>query len=264
MKQARPDPVRRTAQRQLQDFCRQYPSPDADPEGVHDLRVLTKTLRAYLRVYPKSCAQAVEQVDGALKALASVYTGQRDAAARFEALQSLAKNRRAERVWPCAHAALRQAGRMTETSHPDPITALEQAFRAWPDHHTTPQQIRQGAARVYEKARRTGKRAISEEDDDRYHRWRKWVKNWHYVARDLEPRRPPEAYLQSLQKLGALLGDYHDLCVLEGAAKSGDAGQAEDEIESLLRRIKRRKNRYRKKFPDSHQQLFAKPLYDEF
>ncbi len=101
-----------------------------------------------------------------------------------------------------------------------------------------------GAGRTYKRARKRMQEAWSARSDEAMHEWRKRVKYHWYHARFLGDVVPamtrPQA--EALDELSDLLGDHHDLAVLE--ARLGEApddfGTATD-LEAFLGLIRKRK-----------------------
>jgi CHAD domain-containing protein len=101
----------------------------------------------------------------------------------------------------------------------DPLSALTAILRLWKDKLTKKKVpgFAQGLEFSYHKARKLAFQAESSDDDNTYHRCRKWTKYYHYQLQMLvpEPRAKAKAQIKQLKLLGEILGGFHDRCVLE-------------------------------------------------
>jgi CHAD domain-containing protein len=93
-----------------------------------------------------------------------------------------------------------------------------------------------GIRRVYRRGRRGMLRAFDEGTTEVFHEWRKRVKYLRYQMEVLEPVWPEMigAHARSLDRLGELLGDEHDLAVLFDIVRDNDAATADERERTLL------------------------------
>jgi hypothetical protein len=96
--------------------------------------------------------------------------------------------------------------------------------------------IAPGIRRVYRRGRRGMRRAYDEGTTEAFHEWRKRVKYLRYQMEALVPIWPKMigAHASSLDGLGELLGDEHDLSVLFDIVRDNDAATADERERTLL------------------------------
>ena len=230
-------------------------------DSIHQLRVCTKRLRAFLRVYPPSLSVAVANRD--LKSLADSYAGVRDAQVALATLNRLIggwsdkKRRKHREVIDFIAHQKQQAEALTEPR--EPHQALEQVMLHWPGTGDAqhPFSARDGMRRLYEKARRLGRKALQSDIDEDFHRWRKWVKYWLYCLTELSSGKVPAGYSKRLKRLGDSLGVFHDICVLEDSLKSPDVYHEFGKgLKPFYKLIQAEKKRMKKSYRKAYKKLF--------
>lgn len=109
-------------------------------------------------------------------------------------------------------------------SNPNPSTAIRDDFAS----------ISGGLARVHRRGRRAMKRSDTRRDTASLHEWRKRVKYLRYQTETLMPLWPDlvGAYAHRLDELGEVLGDEHDLAVLQSLL--ADSGPTSDEVTTVI------------------------------
>lgn len=229
----RPDPVYKAAKLRITKLLSSLeagPSAAAahspDPSFVHSLRVCTKRLRALLQLYrPVAGKSAIKSVEQAVKALADSYSGQRDALVQYETLCHLVEvfqQGNDQDMQPLLRYYDARLHHQVHTAAPlDPVAAFADILQLWkqklkgkkvPDFDS-------GVEYAYRRARKLAYEAESSDDDEVYHRCRKWAKYYLYQLQMIvaEPRPRDKALIKQLKKLGECLGEFHDRCVLESS-----------------------------------------------
>jgi CHAD domain-containing protein len=89
----------------------------------------------------------------------------------------------------------------------------------WPLEEEGFDAAKGGLERIHDRGRRAMSEALDRGDDDSWHEWRKRVKDLWYCARILRPLAPAsiEGVVSDADALSDVLGDHHDLAVLEAA-----------------------------------------------
>jgi CHAD domain-containing protein len=130
---------------------------------------------------------------------------------------------------------------------------LDEDEEEWPT-------IAGGLAKTYRRGRDALARAYDSRSPERFHEWRKRVKYHWYHMRILRNvwRRPLDARVDALDRLGDMLGDAHDLFVL-GAQVESSARLSETsrDVESLLGLANQRRRILEEKARPLGERLFA-------
>ena len=262
MNQLVQDPVRQKAVEKIREVLAVW---DADPmaeTSIHQLRVCTKRLRAYLRVYPKNLE--IDNANRELKSLADSYAGLRDAQVSWKTLNNLIsqwpdkkRHKHREVIDFVAH---QKRAMEHEVTPQEPHQALEQVLRSWPRAHQSGEGdtiTAEGMDRLYQKACRLGEKALQSDRDDDFHRWRKWVKYWLYCLTGLAEGNLPAGYKKRLKRLGDSLGVFHDICVLEENLKSPDVyHELGKQLKPFYKAIYQEKKRMKKSYKKAFRKLF--------
>ena len=243
--------------------------PTADPdEDIHVIRATTKQLRALLRLVRLLVPdEAFRRQNVQLRKAARMLAGFRDAAVALETLSSLAedsdtKSSRivfeeaavAVRTAPWVHdhlagvATVRREGAALESARPRWHFRLPRA-KQW-------EQTVVGFEAVYRACRSRRKKVIRIGDEDSFHRWRIRVKNLYFQVQFLEPIWPKRLgrMTNKLQKLQSLLGDLHDLTVVEQLLRKQP--KASGAVTVVLEAIDKRRQKLRKRACKLGDQLF--------
>jgi CHAD domain-containing protein len=200
-------------------------------ERVHEARKSIKRLRALLRLYRGALAHTLfELEDSRLRELAHTLGGARDAVARRECLERLVEAApTSDRVRLADHlGALTRALDDARHARPDEVAealravhdglgALRERARSWSLDRNGFPAIAAGFRRTYARGRRDLSRALHRPTEKRLHSFRIGVKRHQYQLTLLEPMwpEPIKAFRQEAQRLGELLGQDHDLSLLE-------------------------------------------------
>ncbi|HVY50701.1 MAG TPA: CHAD domain-containing protein, partial [Devosia sp.] len=207
---------------------------------VHEVRRRCKKLRALLRlIRPGFSAFAAE--DAAVREAARLLSHLRDAEAMRLTVQALAPRLPAG----VAEEALGRLG--SEPGRADAseqlgasrarLAALRERADGWSISESGWAALGPGLRRSYRSARRRMRAAQCAPEPAALHDWRKALKH-HGFHLDLLRRSAPDAIgAQSAlaDRLGVLLGEHHDLSVLDRAAADQPARLGEAEAIALLR-----------------------------
>lgn len=192
------------------------------PNAIHELRVLTKQLRAALQLYSAVVSKPIRTTMAhKIKQVADLFSRQRDLYVQQKTLTKLLK--RSPHIMIQVQALYDVLGDTEkDTSMADALLVkkeLVEIANIWARDIATDSTefADRGLLKTFRKAEKLGVRAIEYDIDDDFHEWRKWAKYLYYqlllsVASD---QNAPADYLKLLKKLGDSLGVFHDYCVLE-------------------------------------------------
>jgi CHAD domain-containing protein len=264
------DAIRLRAEQQLQKYFKKHDLiQNPDSKAVHQLRVYTKKLRAYLSLYPEAVHPQSKAVQAKLKQIADLYAGSRDSVVLLKTLRQQTKQlKSAKRERLESWLLIRSAGGPEDTGHPDGREVRELLCRCleeWPTDLPADWNPVDGIQALFARAKKVGKQALRKDDDVLFHRWRKWVKHLYYSLSLLDSGQQRKASRKQLKILGDKLGQYHDLVVLE-AALSTEPPQ-EEELKVLVNQalalIGKHKASYKKQFSRYYTRLYSDPrLFD--
>jgi len=194
------------------------------PDQVHQVRVAVKRLRATWRVMARVVdKKTARRQDKALRMAARVLAGARDLQVMGETLDSLRKGARdyeSEAIDAVHAQALAAEQAAVSPAIPE---GLDGVFRAdlylWRNltiEGDNAALIKKGFGRLYAEARQQGLEAVVENQSALWHRFRKRVKYQFYQLEPLGSALDDSAIsLKEFRKLGKLLGELHDLHVLD-------------------------------------------------
>ncbi len=241
---------------------------------VHESRKSLKRLRALTRLLrPALGEEAYERENGDLRDAARHLAGARDAEVMVLTLDALL-SQDAKGAGPDAYAALRaylQAERKDAATHL--LTDAGPARRAAADLEPVRERashwlsadadfaaIEPGLRRIYREGRERGRVARHRDCPEQLHDWRKRVKDLRYCAELLAPIDPERLanVLAKTDRLGEMLGDEHDVSVIEAFAGGHPelfADRAEQK--ALLKLVRRRRARLRRRALRLGRKLYA-------
>ncbi len=194
------------------------------PDQVHQVRVAVKRLRATWRVMASVVdKKTARRQDKALRMAARALAGARDLQVMGETLDSLRKGARAYESEAIDAVRAQALAAEQDTVSPAIPEGLEGVFRAdlylWRNLDIEADNaalIKKGFGRLYAEGRQQGLEAVVENQPALWHRFRKRVK---YQLYQLEPLGDAVddagISLKEFRKLGKLLGELHDLHVLD-------------------------------------------------
>ncbi|HEX5678611.1 MAG TPA: CHAD domain-containing protein [Alcanivorax sp.] len=194
------------------------------PDQVHQVRVAVKRLRAIWRVMAGVVdKKTARRQDKALRMAARALAGARDLQVMGETLDSLRKGARdyeADAIDAVRALALEARQDAVSPATPE---GLEGVFRAdlylWRNLNIEANDadlIKKGFGRLYAESRQQGLEAVVENEPALWHGFRKRVKYQLYQLEPLESSlEDSDISLKEFRKLGKLLGELHDLHVLD-------------------------------------------------
>jgi CYTH domain-containing protein/CHAD domain-containing protein len=246
-----PDGIRRVALGQVDDVLDRLEGRTGEdlPTAVHESRKSLKRLRALVRlVHAELGGQLSAEENAAFREAGRALSGPRDSQVMIQAFDALVERYPVE-AGTADLAAFRS--RLVQTHEAvarelapgaSAFADVERAARAardrivgWPLDRDGFGALRPGLARAYRRGRSAHRAARKEPSAERLHEWRKRVKDLWYSVQVLEaagPRRL-KALARTAHELSELLGDDHDLVVLEqqaGAAPGDFPDQASAEV----------------------------------
>jgi CHAD domain-containing protein len=199
-------------------------SPD---EAVHDVRERCKRVRALLRLVRPAFGARYDGVAARYGDAARALAAARDAAVLVDAYDGLIRHFRRE-VERRAFAPVRRAltlrrRALTDGGVPARLAGLREAMEqarseveTWSLDGDGYDALRRGLQAEHRRGRWAFRAAYAGPSDERFHTWRKRVKDHGYHARLLRDAWTPVglAWAGEAERLAGLLGDEHDLAVL--------------------------------------------------
>ena len=232
--------LRRLACSQLRAAIDELSAPFADRvDAIHEARLHLKKTRALVRLAWPADPDACRQENVALRDIARALSTQRDRQAMIDAVDKLMRH--AEREWGEtarhleAFRGLRSRfiecqqqesnGTDSESLVHRVVEQLRQAVgrvENWASAVRDDDFISEGFAESYRRGKRALRAVQADPTPENLHEWRKQIKYHRYQVRLFQDAWPAiiEAHYQELKRLSDLLGDDHDLVVLEQSLKS--------------------------------------------
>jgi CHAD domain-containing protein len=199
--------------------------------AVHEARKHLKKTRALLRLVRDELGdRAYRQENGTFRDIGRVLSARRDAEVLVEAFQKLRRQHarvpetgllKLENLLRGRHQKIFETG----AGNHDPGPSLKAARRrvgGWPLEHLKSADLVSALERTYRRGREALKEAGLVRTNENLHAWRKRVKDLGYQLRLVEPLSPKTIaeVAEATKKLGELLGDDHDLAMLDAVSKS--------------------------------------------
>jgi CHAD domain-containing protein len=214
------DAIRRVVTGQIDDALDRLRA--GDGEAIHDARKAFKRARAGLRVGRDAIGKtAYARENAALRDMGRSLAPARDAEVVVETLDALAERNR-DRLPPGPFAGLRAAlaaeARSAQPAHLPTVIAELEAIRervASLDGAADDAALTAGFRRIYKRGRRAFRHAREQPEAEALHELRKRAKDLWHAGQIL---RAPKAVRKGAHELADVLGDEHDLTVLQGAA----------------------------------------------
>lgn len=193
-----------------------------DKEAVHQMRVAMKRMRALLRLLrPRLTDREYTEFNGLCRQLANDLSSNRDADVALDTLEILASDD------PKAPSYIRLRGALQADDELDScpfngepdwrmlsmaLQGIEAAFEELPIKRLSRKELKNGLGRSYRRGSKLWRRSRKSADTELLHEWRKAVKNTYYQSLLLWKG---DRTAGRLKLLGNLLGDLHDLDLLE-------------------------------------------------
>lgn len=237
--------VRRIAREQIDAALDELSTPGADPqEAVHQIRKHLKKLRGLLRLVRPGCADYARE-NAALRDLGRRLSGRRDTGALIETHDKLMIGAPdAARFDPLRARLVARADADTGTAPtPEDLETALKDLRAraatWALSGKDRALLRKGVEKTWARAAASYAAARANPGPAAIHEWRKRVKyNWYHarLLRDIRKSRM-QPHRETMQRLGALLGDHHDLATYRACLdRAPPAGIAAETLADLDRR----------------------------
>ncbi len=226
----------KAATRQL-DLAVQALSPPADDRSIHQARRAFKRLRAMVRLLREPLGDEAARLNTEFRDAGRALAGSRDAAVLRDNLSRFIKS---GDDMPVDQALEVHPIRPTPDTQAIARRLLEARpqLAAWEQLPLTGRRVRQAYARSHRSARRAMKQALVTEDAERWHTWRKRVKDLLYQTQVLRPKAPAR---RRYARLAEWLGEINDLTVLDAAlAGTPHAGPARQRAAERRQRVQRR------------------------
>jgi CHAD domain-containing protein len=218
----------------------------ADPQtAVHEARKDVKKARALLRLYRRPLGPAYRRENRALRNAGRELSVLRDADVLGDTVDAVAE-RYAGQLPTSAFDALRARLGADEVP-PDDVEQAVDAARGrltrtlaragdWDAQGAGGAALRKEIRRSYARGARAFERAERDPSDAALHEWRKRVKDLRYQQQLIRPAWPEvlAAQAKAAKELAELLGDDHDLAVLEQRACANGAVADLDEVLELV------------------------------
>ena len=255
-----PDGIRRIARAQIDGALDHLDDGDGEEldTAVHEARKGLKRLRATVRLARAELGPEVyRRENAAFRAAGRRLAGARDAQVLVETLDALCARYPAEvptvaagrlrLVLAAEHETAQQRLAANDDSVAETIDGLRAArtrVATWTFDHADFDALAPGLRRIYRRGRRAYRAARAEPSTEHLHDWRKRVKDLWHATQILEPAHPERMKKQAKRTHGLsdLLGDDHDLAVLDGEVqRRGREVGSETELAALGALITRRR-----------------------
>jgi CHAD domain-containing protein len=222
--------IRRVAERQAEGIRQCLERNARSAEAVHAARTHIKKLRALARLVRKPLGgKLYADCNGILKAVAKSLSPLRDAEVRLRTLERLRKTHpdqlagqpELQTLLAGAQQAKRHANVRSAKWRQQEVRRLLEKIETWPLNGIRKKALNRGIARSRRRVREGFKEARQTPTIENLHAWRKASKDlMHQMAMVERLGRIDGGQKAVLKKLGQLLGDDHDLAMLE--AKAGE------------------------------------------
>jgi len=242
-------------------------------EAVHQLRKRCKKIRGLVRLFRGSLGDIYSQENAWFRDLARRFSGARDAEAMLECLDKLcnsfSEDLGSDPFATVRHALIERKSEVKEDADLpermlDAVAGLRDAHARVLGWHLDSDgfaAVEGGLSRTYRRARKAMHAAYDAPSPERFHEWRKRVKyHWYHLRllRDVWPV-PMKALAAETKQLADLLGDDHDLAVLQDTLLEDHPGNRV-EIEALLKLAQKRQAQFKAAAQTQGWRLFtAKP-----
>jgi CHAD domain-containing protein len=212
--------VERVRREQLEAAAEGLADHAADPvEAVHDARKRIKKTRALLRLCrPAMHAEAFRRRNELLRDTARELSGTRDADVMAETVEDLAERYPGRAPYKPVHDVLAAYARESRDAPTDAADALRSLTDArWPLVALTHDHLAEALKKTYARGRDAFQTADKDPTAENLHAWRKRVKDLWYQEQLVQESWPGvmKAQAKEAKKLSKLLGEDHDLAVLD-------------------------------------------------
>jgi CHAD domain-containing protein len=236
--------IRRIARKQMDRAARllKNSADDARGRSLHEARQWLKKARATLRLVRPALGGGVwRREDRRLREVARGLARPRDAEVLVMTLETLRSGRRElaeDRVWEkLQQIFLKRRGQFAKGLQAE----TRRRVNDWPLKKLRRPDLCLGAGRVYREGRKAQQRAEQTRATEDLHEWRKRVKELWYGLRMLESELPEAlaGFAAKLKDLGEILGNDHDLAMLETTLKTCKVNA--EELKAIKGRVRTRR-----------------------
>ncbi|MCA9091354.1 MAG: CHAD domain-containing protein [Planctomycetaceae bacterium] len=258
------DGVRRVASELLEKSMHVLTSTSVEqPVAVHEFRKNCKKLRGLLRLIRPKLGAIYELENSWYRDIARELSRARDAQVLVETVDKLRGGSRSPRTTAaCDHLRQKLEHRRREVVQDraaldkllprlaELVSSARDRMQAWPLEESGFGLIGPGLKQIYRKGRKAYQQSLNDLTDERLHDWRKRTKDHWYHTRLLRSAWPTvmRARAMELNKLGELLGEDHDLAVLQWTLQEEtDLCRSEKDRERIIRKVTSRKQRLRRR-----------------
>jgi len=241
-------------------------------EAVHEARKSLKKARSAMRLVRSDLGSDVrKRENAAMRDAAARLSGARDAQVMLETLDKLAADPRVTVPGP-AVARLKQLleARREElrgesdleaeaAEAADQLAVVRGRVDDWPLDDEDFAAAAAGLRRMHSQGRRAMDTALTKNDDDSWHEWRKRVKDLWYASRILKPVAPGQlsGATDEASDLSDVLGDHNDLAVLAETITEYQHELAPGHAELMQAALSRRRETLRLAAVPFGQRLYA-------
>ncbi|RBO55078.1 hypothetical protein DSD19_01150 [Rhodovulum sp. BSW8] len=241
-------------------------------EKVHGLRKRAKKLRGLIRLVRPAFPAYVRE-NGAIRDAARRLSGLRDREGMVETFDKLVAGGRLHGFEPVRAHLVAARDRAAAKAHVEEDLAafrldmlgLRERARSWALYGDGFRPMRRGLQRTFDRARKGRAAAAEAPEVAVIHDWRKRVKYHWYHTRLLRPieRGPLGRRAKKVEELSELLGDHHDLAVLDThLAATPDLPGGAETRDALRARIAARQADLAEAAQTLGARLFASPAKD--
>lgn len=259
--------VKRAARDEFRRVIKLLDDPASDTEeSIHQLRVGMKRLRALLRLVCDALGAVPSRAEQQrCKALADAFACTRDAAVGLGLLGELLAAVPDPELRARLRAGFGQTLPVTQQPHP-PLAEVAQHLRLmrrdvkdWPLHALNLRHLNDQLARQYRRGRRLYRSLGDDFAMALMHEWRKEVKRLLYQLELIRGRDRHSKLDRRIKRLGSVLGDLHDLDMLELQIESHIEDYWLDDRLALYRLLRERRAALRSRALALGSKIFVEP-----
>ncbi|MBS3805727.1 MAG: CHAD domain-containing protein [Oleiphilaceae bacterium] len=266
--------IRRIGREQIDKAIGEIDNPDLDRhEAIHQVRKRCKRLRALVRLVRPALGRSYQRENGCFRGIARDLSGIRDEQSMVEALERLLESLKDAERHPFDPAlselrARRDAAAASAGQDPEALLAEARKSLKKARNRVGKWQLNAGGFgavdggfnKTYKRGHKAIKRAYKTDKTQDFHEWRKRVK---YHVHHLDLLRPlwprvTKAWRKEAKVLADILGDDHDLAILDELLESEGERLAESPTRRQLQQIIRKKQqRLRREALEISHRLYA-------
>ena len=271
--EALPHAIRRMARAELADARDVVTAPRRSvDERVHDVRTAIKKVRALIRmVKPEAPRRRIRRADRRLKNVADAVSGARDAEVVLTTFDGVVRAMHESPGGSLAQARTRLDARLRASAGPmrrhrttkklyARLARARQTVERWIPNEDRWCAVGPGLTDGYRRARDAMAAARRSDSGVDYHAWRRAAKTHRHQVHALVPVAPRKLKprVDALDCLGDLLGEEHDLTVLEETIRGEQACFPDERhCDHLLHLIAQRRLRLRDRARPMGEKLFG-------